>query len=157
MDISRYLGVNYGSLILIEYVAIQNVVSFTQSIRGRIGTAGIVFTPGAGWTKVYCSEDTMGYQQVLVKDNNGESWQQNVTGFIPGDQDTIESGLLAISKTRFIARVTRPDGNIKIIGTKINPLEFTIDSNSQTTIPGAAGTIITFAGLTEKRSLIYTS
>jgi hypothetical protein len=157
MAITRYLGVNYGSLILIEYAATQYITAFNLSSAGRINGAGIVFAAGAGWTAIYCSEDNMGHHQAENLDDGGESWLQTVAGFTPGDQDEIEAGWLSLKGSRFICRITRPDGLQKIVGTPTYPLDLKLDSNTQMTIPGAAGTLITFAGATLRRALIYTA
>jgi hypothetical protein len=156
MGIERYLGTNYGSLVLIEYVAIQNITSFSPASTGKINGAGIGFQPGTGWTSIYFSEDNMGHRQLQQNDNGGESWTQTISGFTPGDQDDIEAGLLSLVGSRFITRITRANGLVKIVGTLQFPLNLILDSNTQMTVPGAAGTLITFSAITPKRALIYT-
>ena len=156
MGIERYLGTNYGSLILVEYAAIQNITTFSASGAGKIAAAGITFAIGTGWNSIYFSEDNMGHHQVQQTDVGGDTFTQTVVGFTPGDQEDIESGLLNLVGSRFIIRITRPDGLMKIVGTREEPLDLKLDSNSQMTVPGAAGTLITFSGITLKRALLYT-
>ncbi|HVW97513.1 MAG TPA: hypothetical protein VHA56_16185 [Mucilaginibacter sp.] len=155
MAITRYPGINYGSLIRIEYLRKQDIVSFRTTTAGMISAGEIVLTDGASWTAIYCSEDTMGHRQLETRDAAGEYFEQSVVGFIPGETVDIDTGLLQLSKTRYLLRITRPDGLVKIVGTLSQPLELIRDSNTQTTVPGAAGTALTFSGITSKRALIY--
>ena len=156
MAITRFTGENLGSLVAIEYIAVQDLESFLSGPGGTIAAAGIVFKSGKDWTPIYCSEDTMGHHQAQVNDDTGQSFAQTVVGFVPGDQPAIESGLLGLQNTRYILRVTRPDGLQKIVGTQLEPLELLQDSDSQTTVPGTAGTALTFGGATIQRALVYT-
>jgi hypothetical protein len=157
MAISRYTGVNYGSLILIEYAPYQTVTTFALTAAGAINSAGIVFVTGYGWTSIYCSEDSMGHKQTKQLDNNGESWLQEVVGFTPGEQAPIEAGWISLQKDRYIVRVTRPDGQQKIVGSLLEPLDLSLDGDTGATVPSAAGTAIKFSGITSIRALYYSA
>lgn len=154
MSISRYTDENYGSLLRIQYAAAWKFSAFNLSARGKIALSGISFSGGFTWEDLFCSEDTKGHQQTQANDNNGESWQQQVVGFVPGDEDAIEDGLLALTNERYVVMITRPNGLIKIVGTPLQPLDFKLDSNSQNTVPNTAGTAVTFSAITSHRALI---
>jgi hypothetical protein len=154
MGIARYSTENYGSLIRIEYAPTWQIASFTQQSQSEITGAGIVFAAGYGWQAIYCSRDTMGHRQTSQKDNQGDKWAQSVVGLIPGDEDQIEAGLQQLPGQRYLVRVTLPSGRIKIVGTLKQPLEVELDSNTQTTVPGTAGTAIQFAAITGNRALV---
>lgn len=154
MSIPRFTGENYGSLILIEYAPAWQISSFTRLSKSTISAAGIVFHPGYDWEPIYCSQDTMGHQQTQSGDDGGDSWQQKVVGFIPGDEDLIEQGLQQLHDQRYLVRVTRPNGVVRIVGTYSQPLEGRVDSTSQNTVPGTPGTSIQFAGITSDRALV---
>ena len=154
MAIPRYTQENYGSLIRIAYVPTWQVSSFTPSGRGKITAAGIVLLAGYGWQDIYCSQDTMGHRQTQDTDANGERWAQSIVGFIPGDEDLIEAGLQDLYDQRYLVRCTFPNGTIRICGTPKYPLDFKMDSNSQTTVPGTPGTSIQFGGYTGNRALV---
>lgn len=155
MGIQRYLGENYGSIISIDYVPARYVTMFNPA-RRNIAAGNIQFATGKGWQNIYCTQDTMGHRQQQSRDANGSAWSQTVVGFVPGDEDQIEAGLGDIhGDQRYIVRVTRPNGVIKIIGSPAEPLDADVDSNSQINVPGRAGTAITFTGKTIKRALTY--
>jgi hypothetical protein len=156
MAIPRFLLQNIGSLIYIEYVPAFAISTFSISARGVIASGGIALAAGYAWSGMYCSPDTMGYQQDQVNDNNGQSFAQQVVGFIPGDETAIEIELLKLNQVRFVCRVTLPNGTLKIVGSRADPLEFIIKSNTQTTTPGRSGTDIGFSGKTANRSLFVT-
>ncbi|RVU01101.1 hypothetical protein EOD41_10835 [Mucilaginibacter limnophilus] len=157
MAIKRFLGENYGSLHYIEYVPAWQVLSFTPSSDRKIPAAGIQFYPGYGWQSIYCTRDTMGYRQVQENSVNGESYSHSVVGFVPGDEESVDEGLADLhGRQRYLLRITRPNGLVKIIGTPNEPLEVVQDANTQTTVPGRAGTALTFSGKTLRRALIVT-
>lgn len=154
MSILRYQNENYGSLTRIDYIPAWQVVSLSPLSKSHITNAGIQLLPYCDWISIYCSVDTMGHRQVQKKDANGELWEQQVVGMIPGDEEAIEAGLQQLHDQRYLLRVTRPNGIIRIIGTPKQPLDFTMDSNSQTNVPGTAGTSFQFGGNTGRRALI---
>lgn len=157
MAVKRYLGENYGSLISIEYAPTWQFLRFKPGADGKISAADIEFYSGYTWQNIYCTQDTMGHRQQQASDVNGDPYTQSVVGFIPGDEDHIEQPLADLhGRQRYLLRITRPNGVRKIVGTIAEPLEITLDSNSQTTIPGRAGTAITFNGKTLKRALTLT-
>lgn len=155
MAITRYLNENYGSLISIDIAPAWQISTFTPTPGiNKIPAGNIVFNAGYDWQNIYCSQDTMGHQQTQLYDANGQPWQHTIVGFIPGDEDQIEAGLLPLTQQRYVVRITRPNGLIKIVGTPQQPLDLKIDSNSQSTVPGTAGSALIFTGLTLKRALI---
>ncbi len=156
MAIPRFKLQNVGSLILIEFVPAFAISAFSNSGPGIIASSGIALATGYAWVSMYCSPDTMGHQQDQVNDVNGQSYAQQVVGFIPGDEQAIETELLKLNNLRFVCRVTKPNGSQKIVGTPNEPLTFALKSNTETTTPGRPGTNIAFTGNTRLRALFFT-
>ena len=156
MGILRYTGENLGSLIRIDYIPSWQISTFNPGPNNTIAAADIILYEPYSWQNIYCSQDTMGHQQTLTNDENGEIWQHQVQGFIPGDESDIETGLLQLTQQRYVLRITRPNGMVKIVGSVKQPLNLKIDSNSQLSVPGTPGTTVGFSGIVSTRALILT-
>ena len=154
MSISRFTLENFGSLILIEYAPLYSIASFSPGKAGTITAQGVQFYAGYGWQRLYCSEDTMGHKQSKQLDAGGEYWQQQVIGTVPGDELVIEQALLELKDQRFVVRTTNPNGIIKVVGNLKQPLSLSLDSDSQSTVPGTPGTDLTFSANTRQRALL---
>lgn len=155
MAIPRFKNENRGSLLLIEYIPFYGIEKFVPAATS-VASAGLTLKPGYSWQKITCSEDTMGHQQDQTNSDEGESFSQQVIGFVTGDEIDIEYGLIDLKQKRFIVRITLTNGVRKIVGNPTEPLTFKAKSNTTELISGRPGTQITFSGDTLTRALFYT-
>ncbi|MBS7565139.1 hypothetical protein KHS38_12060 [Mucilaginibacter sp. Bleaf8] len=153
--IPRFKKQNVGSIIKIEYAPTFAFIRFIPTSITTIKSTGIDFRPGYGWEAINCSQDTMGHQQDMSANDNGESWAHQVVGYIPGDEQAIEDPLADMSRLRYVVRITQANGTVKIVGSPRYPLDFDLKSATSNTYAGQLGTSLVFAATSAGRALIY--
>ncbi len=157
MFIPRFSLENIGSLQKIEFVPAFGIQTFSPTSAGTIAAGSLVLRAGFAWASIYCPEDTMGHQQDQVNSDQGESWVQQVLGFVPGDELAIDAGLRSLANTLHVLRITLKNGTVKIVGNPVEGLQAKLKSNTQDSVPGRPGTAISFTGDTTVRALFLTA
>lgn len=149
---------NLGSVLKIQAAPVEAFLSFPTLVAFSVDEAQIKFRRNAAWYDIYCTPQTMGYQQEGKEDGNGTSFSQQVVGFVPGDEPDLEQAWLTLFYGHlWILRITLATGRVKLIGSPTSPLTLETRQSTGTTPGDAAGTQITFLGASIYRTPFLTS
>ncbi len=96
--------------------------------------------PGFAWSRIYCTQETIGYSDDQTITDNGRVYDMAVIGFSPSDDAAKAAELEKLTglgrvmvRFRDNARLTR------VIGTPTEGLEFTYKLTTDTTVAGNRG------------------
>jgi hypothetical protein len=105
--------------------------------------------PGFSWTRIYCSLDTLGYEYKTDRVDNGLTYTHDIKGFSPNDAPAKAAALdQLVTYERVVCRFCDNMGVIRLIGTTDQPLFFSYQFGTDTSVPGSRGYQIAIAGTT---------
>lgn len=102
--------------------------------------------------QIYCTPESMTFNERLITSNSANRYKTRLTGFIPKDTVENQAAISFIEKRRWVIVFMDGNGNVKVAGTRSEPLNasFSFDSKSQTS--ERAGYSMSFHGNVNTRA-----
>jgi len=137
-----------------NFIPFQDVDTIPDADDGLIDSA-ITLEGGKQWFTGYSTIGTLSYKEIGQKDDNGDYYEKELSGYIPKDSQEIRSLLDEMENYFFIIDYTDNNGNRKIIGSTTEPLSFKSDLNIDAGGDGKNGHNFIFSGSGIKKSYFY--
>jgi len=124
--LTSYCEINRGGLRTLEYFPIHQID--TSASRQIISAAGawqfaLSFTSGAWLTMPYLPREDV-WQESLARSIQGESYEQTISGTIPGLRADASREIQRMERMRFVVKLTDKNGRTWLIGSLQHGLEF---------------------------------
>ena len=132
-----------------------SAVSIYPAIQSGAINLPYTFTQGNGWLDGYATYGTLLFKEIGVPSDNGKFYNQEITGFVPGDSPELSALMDEMEQQPFIIRLLDPRGKMRVAGTHCYPLIFTAEFNSGGNRPDAKGYTFKFTGQSIFRAPAY--
>lgn len=132
-SLSAHCGPNAGSLRTIEYAPIEwiDAAAFEKIINdNHVWIPSVPFTEGNDWLTAYVLPRKRIFTEQQRDTTNGSIWTKSVEGVMPHHTPAVAGMLEAMTRHRYLVRITDRNGYTFIIGDLEYPLIF---SSSSTT------------------------
>lgn len=106
----------------------QNINALPAVALKLVGT-DVSFYSGYAWLTGYSTISELVFTEKASPDDNGQAYDWLITGFMPGDNDTLANLMEQMSKSRHLVVTQDNSGNKRIIGMNA-PLDFAADFGS---------------------------
>jgi hypothetical protein len=102
---------------------------------------------GEAWARVYCTGETMSFDDVETLTDNGTLHTYTIRGYSPGDSAEKAAAIEPITQRgRVLVRFRDNAGLTRLIGTPTAGLEFTYKLTTDDQVAGSRGYFLTIAG-----------
>jgi len=149
--ISRNCGINVKGLRPVIEIAEEcdvETIPDPDADSHTISTDVTVASTKQFWEWAVADDSQLIANSEGVGNPNDMSFQNNLTVFIPGDEDAADATINAVLNGTFIIRYTSKSGKAKLLGTKASPAK--ISSIQFTDSPDSKGYLITFMNMGHK-------
>lgn len=113
------------------------------------------FFPNLSWLDGYATKATLTFREESMDGPNGKYYQQEITGFAPGDRHELISLMEKMDSHEFLLQIKDSAGQNRLVGSHGYPLLFSSVYNSGATIDQAKGYNFKFAGTSIFRAPVY--
>jgi len=134
---------NMGGLIKIWAIPYN-----TFSISGKT----VTFSSTENIYQIYCSPESMDFNEPLQREVSGIHYNTVINGFTPKDSEELQVAIEYLEPRKWVVIYIDGNGSYKLAGTVTEPLRLTSNLNSGKNTSDRAGCEITFAGTTLARA-----
>jgi hypothetical protein len=131
-----------GGMQWIKIASVESFSSITYDYDRHV--TAVAFNSGYSWKDVYNTLETINFSEESISGPLGDSWHSEVTGFIPGKLDGIDSVFEVMSKQRWIVAVNDWDERVTIVGNIENGCRFKFKFDSKSKVSNLKGVSVSF-------------
>jgi hypothetical protein len=146
--------VNQGGYKSFKFLPFDGVISF-PAITSGMCVAAVEIKAGYSWLKGYATPETLSFAEPLKDSENGNYYEQNVSGFTPGNTPQLISLLEEMENQRFLLQLNDFKGIPRLIGYPGNPLKFNADFLGEALRNGRKGFTFSFRTESVFRAPVY--
>lgn len=121
---------NISGLALVEFIPASHVDTIERPFNEKI-TSAITLLSGKAWFSLAYTQETSPFICNEEKSSAGSMFHASVSGFTPKMQQATAAVFNEMREELFIVKVTDHNGNIRIAGTKKEPLKFSYSESTQ--------------------------
>lgn len=132
----------FGGQQWIKIAPVEAFSSITYDYNNKI--TALAFNSGFSWQDVYNTLETINFSEESISGSAGDAWHQEVSGFIPGKNDSLDVTFEQMTKQRWIVAVNDWDDRLTIIGTTANACKFKFKYDSKPRVANLKGITIAF-------------
>lgn len=125
-EIKRHTGPNMAGIVELKLVRSDNVVTVPTAIDGVIYDS-VEFLEGFGFVSWATTSQSVGIKSRHMSDLEGTSKRSSLPFSLPKDNPGVAQQLERAIDDEFIVLFRDANGNLKIFGTKENPVRFKFD------------------------------
>jgi hypothetical protein len=152
-DFTRPPLANLAGLQFFTYTPFQYVQQQARISRS-LAIAPLIFYSGWRLFNGYSTIDTLDFNEKAIPTENGQSYEWTITGFIPGDSDTLVSTIEEMERNRHLVCVKDRMGIKRLVGIGA-PLVFTTIFNDGAKAGDTRGYTFTFTNTGKYRAPVY--
>lgn len=144
---------NLSGLLSFQFIPVYLVAAYPNIVDG-VATSALSIVPGASILNGYATPDSLGFTEPQKESEQGEYYEQNVSGFTPGNKPELILLLQNMAKGGFYVITKDPQGIKRLIGYGQN-LKFSSDYSSGVSRSDQKGYKFSFSGLSLFRAPVY--
>ncbi|WP_074590450.1 hypothetical protein [Pedobacter antarcticus] len=145
---------NPGGLLGFKFIPFNQVVSYPEIVDSVINKQ-LALTYGSSWLTGYSTAQTLNFDEECIQTENGPTYLQTISGYVPGDRPELIALLQALEGIEMVVQVMDPRGQNRLVGSHGYPLVFKAVYKSGTNRPDARGFSYTISNTSIFRAPVY--
>lgn len=143
-----------GGVRSFQFIPAYQVITYPEIKSGQISQP-LEFLTGKVWLNGYSTAGQLIFTEESESTVNGPTFNQEITGFYPGDKLPVLDLMNEMHRHPFMVKVTDASGQTRLVGSPGNPLEFTAKYSSGLERADAKGYQFKFAVTTSESAPAY--
>jgi len=135
---------NMGGASSFSYIDVNDVIAFTET--DLVNVTAIILAEGAAFIEAYSTSNSLKFDSVHQETDQGSIHQNSVKGFYPKPDAEFLQILMNSRNARFIVIIKLNNDQIRVLGTKTQPLQFSYKESSGQNPGDPSGIEFTFSG-----------